>query len=99
VIIDESELKDLRDEIERLQHEIDQLHEGIADANELLGHEGCKPDDLRDALAGLERVLDGKDLGDELEGITARVQSLVRDYTSGTSGALKIVSKGPASPS
>ena len=77
-MIDETEERLLREELELIQQQRDVLAIAIAETTEMLGHEGCDAVDLRDAIGQLKRLLNGKDLDDELEGLAARIQVLVK---------------------
>lgn len=75
---DEATVRRLTEQLEERDEELRIYRETIADVVELLGHEGCEPVDLRDAVGQIERLLDLRDL--EVEGFTGlarRLQALM----------------------
>lgn len=72
--------------IEALEADNQALREAIAEATEALGHRGCEPVDLRDAVGMLDRVIAGKDTASGLEhqGFAREIEAVVEVLRSST---------------
>ncbi len=57
--------------------ERDSLREAVASATETLGHSGYDAADLLDAVGSIERLLSGKDLDMEYEGVAGEIHELL----------------------
>ena len=70
----------LAEEVARLSEQLAEYREAVADAVELFGHAGDSPDDLRDAVGQLERLLAGEDVErDDLTGLAEQVRRALWD--------------------
>lgn len=73
----------LAEECMRLSEQLIAYREAVAEAVALLGHTGCEPEDLRDAIGQLERLLAGKDLDrNDLRGFAEQVRGLICEACS-----------------
>ena len=70
-------IEELRHRLDEVEAERNALREAIATATETLGHSGCDAADLLDAVGSIERLLGGKDLDMEYEGVAGEIHELV----------------------
>ena len=70
-------VEELRARLDVVEAERTELQEAIASATETLGHSGCDAADLLDAVGSIERLLSGKDLDMEYEGVAGEIHELL----------------------
>jgi hypothetical protein len=68
---------ELKAEIAQLSERVIAYEAAVGDVVALLGHEGNDPDDLRDAVGQIERLLAGKDRDVELTGLAEQLRRLL----------------------
>jgi hypothetical protein len=68
---------ELKTEITQLSERVIAYEAAVGDVVALLGHEGNDPDDLRDAVGQIERLLAGKDRDVELTGLAEQLRQLL----------------------
>lgn len=70
----------LAEEVARLSEQLAEYRSAVADVVALLGHVGDSPDDLRDAVGQLERLLAGDDVErTDLTGLAEQVRRALWD--------------------